>query len=105
MAPVAPLGRARALKRVEEGDLPFSFGSPHPTVAIVQQDGKFRVRELCIDEDEAARSHSEAMARGTGWTPEREYALGKPTGQIFAEASTREELLTLMRSMPWPAHW
>ena len=74
-------------------------------MAIVEQDGKLRIRELCIDHDEAARAHNEAIAKGKGWSPEQHYALGKPTGQIFAEASTREELVTVMRSMPWPAHW
>src|SRR5262245_47778660 len=105
MAPIEPLGRVRAMQYDEGRDMPFYFGSPHPTVAIVQQDGKFRIRELCTDEDEAGRARAAAMANGTRWTPEQEYDLARPTGQIFAEASTREELLALMRSMPWPAHW
>jgi hypothetical protein len=53
MAPVAPVGRARALAAVRAGTLPLWMGSPHPFVAIVEQDDRFRLRRLVVDADEA----------------------------------------------------
>jgi hypothetical protein len=105
MAPVAPTGRARAIEHVAKGELPFWFGSPHPTVAIVEQDGVFRIRQLVIDEAEARAASERALAKRESWMPEHYYALGKPTGTIFAEAATREELIEQMRTMSWPASW
>lgn len=106
MAPVAPLGRDRAIALVEEGTLPVSLGSPHPTVMVVEQEGKFRIRELVIDRVEAEAAAAAAKrARTPSWMPEHYYALGRPTGQIFAEAASREQLVEVMRTMSWPEHW
>lgn len=102
---MAPLGRDRAIELVKQGKLPIWFGSPHPTVAIVEQDGVFRVRELVIDEAEARAASEQALARGKSWMPESYYALGKPTGKIYAEARSRDELIDQMRAMKWPADW
>jgi hypothetical protein len=94
------------MQLVAEGQLPFSFGSPHPTVSVLEQDGTFRIRELVVDragaEAAAAAAH---RARTPSWMPEHYYALGRPTGTIYAEAASRAELLELMRTMPWPADW
>jgi len=106
MAPVAPVGRSRAIQLVQEGPLPISLGSPHPTVMIVQQDGKFRIRELVVDRDAAEAAAAAARrSRSPSWMPEHYYALGKPTGQIFAEGSTKAELVEAMGTMTWPEHW
>lgn len=105
MAPMPPLGRARALQLVAAGSLPIHFGSPHPCAAIVEQDGRFRIRDLVIDPAEADASRSAALAARQSWMPENYYALGKPTGPIHCEAATRDELLEKMQTMPWPAHW
>lgn len=105
MAPVAALGRDRAIQLVKQGKLPFSFGSPHPTVAVVEQDGVFRIRQLVIDEAEARAARERAFASGGSWMPEHHYALGKPTGTVHAEGQTREELIEKMRTMTWPASW
>jgi hypothetical protein len=105
MAPVAPLGRDRAIQLVKQGKLPFSFGSPHPAVAVVQQDDVFRLRQLVIDETEARTASERALAGGGMWMPEHHYALGKPTGTIYAEGRTREDLIEKMRTMDWPASW
>lgn len=102
---MAPLGRKRAMDLVRQGKLPIYFGSPHPTVAIVEQDGVLRIRELVIDQAEAKARGEEAIAAGRGWMPENHYALGMPTGRIYVEAKAREELLEAMRTMEWPAHW
>jgi len=102
---MAPLGRDRAIQLVREGKLPIWFGSPHPTVAIVEQDGAFRVRQLVIDEAEARASSAAALAAGRSWMPEHYYALGKPTGTIYAEARSRDELIEQLRAMDWPAGW
>lgn len=105
MAPMAPLGRERAMQLVAEGRLPLHFGSPHPCVAILEQDGVFRFRDLVIDEEEARAKSREALAQGKGWMPENHYALGRPTGRIHAEAKTRDELIAILRTMKWQRHW
>jgi hypothetical protein len=106
MAPIAPLGRTRAIQLVTEGTLPVTFGSPHPSVMVLKQEGMFRIRELVVDEV-AARDAAEASrrARTPSWMPEHYYSLGRPTGKVFAEAASRTELLELMATMPWPAEW
>ena len=106
MAPTAPLGRETAIALVENSRLPLSLGSPHPTVMVVEQDGKFRIRQLVVDRADAeAAAEAAKRARTPSWMPEHYYALGKPTGQIFAEAESRAQLLEVMRTMDWPAHW
>ena len=105
MAPIAPLGRDRAIDLVKQGKLPLWFGSPHPTVAAVEQDGVFRIRQLVIDEAEARAASEQARANRRPWMPEQYYELGKPTGEIYAEARSREELIEQMRTMDWPASW
>jgi hypothetical protein len=105
MAPMPPLGRARAIQMVREGRLPLSFGSPHQTVAILLQDGVYRIRALVVDDAEARASNERAIARGESWMPEHYYALGKPTGTIHAEVSSIEELVATMQTMSWPHHW
>ena len=106
MAPTAPVGRTRAIQLVQEGTLPISLGSPHPTVVIVQQDGKFRIRELVVDREGAEAAAAAARrSRSPSWMPEHYYALGKPTGTIFAEAPSKAELVTVMATMTWPEHW
>jgi hypothetical protein len=90
---------------VRQGALPIHFGSPHPTVAIVEQEGTFRIRALEIDAAEARAKQQEAFAAKRGWMPEQHYALGKPTGRIFLEVATREALLEAIATMPWPADW
>ena len=105
MAPCAPLGRENAMKLVRDDELPITFGSPHPHTAIVEQDGVFRIRQLVVDQEEARRSHEEAFGKGAGWMPEQYYALGKPTGEIYVEAKTKDELLARMKTMHWPSDW
>jgi hypothetical protein len=105
MAPLPPVGRARALALVEKGSLPVHLGSPHPSVMIVEQGGVFRIRDLVIDPREADAAREAALAQRKPWMPEHYHALGTPTGTIHAEAATRDELLAAMRAMDWPAHW
>jgi hypothetical protein len=105
MAPVAPLGKNRALALLRAGKLPFSFGSPHPCVAILEQDGVFRVRELVIDPGEAEATAKAAMAERGCWTPEQHYALGKPTGRVFIEAPTRDALAEKIEAYQCPREW
>ena len=105
MAPLPPLGRARAVQLVRDGALPFTFGSPHPKVAILRQDGVYRIRGLAVDPGEARASHDRALAAGQSWMAEHYYALGVPTGPIHVEASSIPELLAAMETMPWPDDW
>lgn len=91
---------------VEEGSLPISFGTPHPMVMVVEQEGKFRIRELVVDRNGAEAAAAAARrARSPSWMPEHFYALGQPTGKIFAEADSRAELIEVMRTMSWPENW
>ncbi len=105
MAPVAPLGRKEAMKLVAAGKLPLYFGSPHQHVAIVGQDGVFRIRALVVDKAEADASFREAQAKGKSWLGEHYAALGKPTGEIYAESPTIDGLLATMETMHWPNDW
>jgi hypothetical protein len=105
MAPSAPTGRARAIQLVQEGPLPISLGSPTPAALIVEQEGKFRIRELVVDRVAAEAAASSKRARSPSWMPEHYYALGAATGTIFAEAASRAELVELMSTMSWPETW
>jgi hypothetical protein len=105
MSPVAPLGRDAAIELVLTGKLPIWFGSPHPHTAIVEQDGVFRIRKLVVDPAEADESRTTAFAKHESWMPEHYYALGKPTGAIHVEASSRAELAEKMKAMQWPSDW
>ena len=105
MAPVAPLGKNRVLALLRAGALPFSFGSPHPFVAVLEQDGVFRVRELIVDPAEAEAAAKAAMAERGCWMPEQHYALGKPTGRVFLEAPTRDALAEKLEAYQWPREW
>ena len=106
MGTVGPLGRDRAIALVEQGRFPITFGTPPSVVAVVEQEGKFRIRELVIDRGEAeAAAAAAGRARTPSWMPEHHYALGKPTGKIFAEAATRDELIAAMRTLSWPDSW
>ena len=105
MAPVAPLGKNRALALVRAGKLPFACGSPHPAVCVLEQEGRYRVRELVIDPAEASRAMTASLAAGHGWTPEQHYALGQPTGRVFLEARTLEELAEAIEAYAWPQEW
>lgn len=81
---MTPLGRRRAIELVQAGSLPIWLGSPQPHTAIVEQNGRFRIRGVVAAEgsDDAA-----------------------PTGKIYAEALTRDELIDLIKTMSWPEHW
>ena len=105
MAPMAPLGRDAAVKLIREGKLPIWFGSPHPMVMILEQDGVFRVRQLVIDQAKAKADNQAALAAGRSWMPEHYYALGEPTGTIYLEAPTREALIDGVMTMTWEPHW
>lgn len=105
MAPVAPVGRARALAALRAGELPLFMGSPHPFLALLEEDGVVRIRELVVDPAEAEAARAAALAAGGGWTPEQQHALGKPTGEIHLQASTRDELASLLELIDWPGHW
>ncbi|MGE0871016.1 MAG: hypothetical protein AB7P03_20800 [Kofleriaceae bacterium] len=103
MASSAPIGRERAIQLVADNALPVALGSPKPKAMVVEQDGSFRIRELVINYDEIASSRS--RARSPSWMPEHYFSMGRPTGKIFAEAASLDELLAVMRTMPWPSDW
>lgn len=105
MAPSPRTSRERAIELVESGHLPLWLGTPHPGVQILEQDGRYRIRQLVIDEAEAHAAGKAAMASGGGWSPEQHYSLGRPTGSIFVDAATKDELVALMRTMVWPDYW
>ena len=94
MAP--PIGRQAAIDKVVAGELPFSCGP----VMVLEQDGKFRIRQLMTDPYSLT-----ARARSPSWMPEHHYLQGVPTGIVYAEADTLEELAEIMRTMEWPQAW
>ena len=102
---MAPLGRDAAIRFVLTGNLPITFGSPHPHTAIVEQEGVFRIRQLVVDPAEEEASRNAAFAKHESWMPENYYALGKPTGVVYVEAPTREALAATMKTMTWPNDW
>lgn len=105
MAPLPPLGRAHVIERIARGGLPFRFGSPHPSVMVLEEDGRFRLRELVISREEARAAAEAAHARQDSFMPEDLYELGRPTGRIYADAASRLELIELLRTIDWPESW
>lgn len=94
------------MQRVARGELPFDFGSPHPHVMILEQDGKFRIRALVVDPADVKKARAPGgVFAGDMFLPEQYYELGRPTGKIYVETNTRDELLARMRDMKWPADW
>lgn len=105
MAPIAPTGRARALEQLRRGKLPVYLGSPHPSATLLLQDGRYRLRELVIDQARAKSASEEALAKGEPWMPEHYYALGEPTGRIHAEAEELEAFIRAVEALTWPEDW
>ena len=105
MAPIPPLGRTAALAQIRAGRLPIWLGSPHPSAMILEQAGRFRVRDLVIDPAEATAARDAALAGGKSWLPEQYYELGKPIGTLHVDAASLEELAKLVEAMAWPATW
>jgi len=102
---MAPGGKTRVLAALTGNFLPYWFGSPHPFVCLVEQDGVFRVRSLVVDAAEAKSASEKAFDDGTGWMPENHAALAKPTGKILIEAPTREAMAKKLNAYKWPADW
>jgi hypothetical protein len=105
VAPLAPLGKARLLELLGQGTLPLRFGSPHPCTMVLQEDGVFRMRELVVDAEESRKAGQAAIRAGQGWMPEHHFALAKPTGRIYLEAKTLDELREKIEAFKWPKHW
>ncbi|MGH7285419.1 MAG: hypothetical protein ACRELY_28180 [Polyangiaceae bacterium] len=105
MSPCLPLGKKKAMELVKKRKIPFQFGTPHPFVAVVEQEGKLRIRRLLVDPVESRAQGEGALMRGEEWMPEHHYALGQPTGEIFVEAASTRELLERMAEMDWPEDW
>jgi hypothetical protein len=105
MSSTNPVGRAHAIQLVTKSDLPIQLGSTRK-VMVVEQDKVFRIREVVIDQAEiTAATNAAGRTRSPSWMPTHHYALGRPTGEILAEAASREELIEVMRTMPWPEDW
>jgi hypothetical protein len=106
MALLGPVGRTRAIELVSDGEIPLPLGYPQPKVMVVEQEGAFRIRELVTDPAavQAAATVS-TRARSPSWVPSHYFSLGAPIGEIFAEASSRDELIAAMLTMPWPEDW
>ena len=104
MASVVPAGREHAIELLSNSSLPIYLGSPHPRVAIVEQEGVFRIRDL--QKDEAGRVEvSNQRRRSPSWMPEHYFTLGRPTGKVHVEAESREALAAMMATMEWPDGW
>jgi hypothetical protein len=100
------MGRAKVIEQLKAGTLPVWIGSPHPSAIVVAQDGRFRIRELVVDREEAERAANAAQrTRSPSWMPEHYYALGQPTGKIYVEASSLAELVDKIAAMDWPENW
>jgi hypothetical protein len=96
------------MQLVTDGALPIPLGSPTPKAMIVEQDRKVRIRELVIDvagAEAAARAAAAQRPRSPSWMPEHYYSVGQPSGTILVEATSRAELVELMREMAWPPEW
>lgn len=101
-----PIGRDAAIKRVLDGELPFVLGAPRSAVMVLEQEGVLRIRELVVDPVKAAAAPQQsARARSPSWMPEHHFAQGRPTGKIYAEATSPAELAEQIRTMPWPSDW
>lgn len=106
MAPLPPFGKSQVLQwlRGRAGG-PLWFGSPHPCVCVVKQDGVWRLRELALEPDVLRRASEDALKHGRPFMPEHAADLQTPTGKIHLEAPTREALAVLVEGYTWPRQW
>lgn len=105
MAPRAPVGKKLALSLLDQGKLPIRLGSPHSYVAILEQEGLFRVRQLVADPEQVRAASEQAQKNHKSFMPEHVEALALPTGKIFLEAPSREALRAQLEAYAWPRDW
>ncbi|MBP6629967.1 MAG: hypothetical protein KBG28_17425 [Kofleriaceae bacterium] len=97
-------GKQDAIAQVEGGAFPIWLGQGRPQAAIIEEDGRFRIRAVVVD-PQAVAAASTPRTRTPSWMPVHQVARGWPGGEIFAEAASREELVEVIRAMPWPPGW
>jgi hypothetical protein len=100
------MGKQGLIRQLQNGNVPFTFGSPHPHMGVAEQDGVFRLRKLVINQQKAMADSLAARAAGRSWQPEHYYGLGEPIGEVMLEAPTLKELIAKIEAYePWPQNW
>lgn len=89
----------RFLARLRKGastlaTTPVRFGSPHPTHAVVKEDGVFRVRQLVLSKAKA----DAYLAEHKMFMPEHAAEISDPVGKIELEAPTLDGLISLLQA-------
>jgi hypothetical protein len=77
---------------------PLGFGASHYSHVVVVEAGVWRVRPLVLD-----RARADAyLAEHGRFMPEHAEMLSEPGPKIVLEAASLEDLITALRSAPWP---
>jgi hypothetical protein len=100
------MGKQGLIRELKKGNVPLTFGSPHPHMGVAEQDGVFRLRKLVINQEKAKADSEAARAARRSWMAEHYYALGEPIGEVMIEAPTLKELIAKIEAYePWPRDW
>jgi hypothetical protein len=103
MAPRILESKAQFLERLKRGAQalatgPIGFGQHHFSLAVVLEEGRYRVRRLVLPPGKA-----EAYLKEHGmFMPEHAEMLSEPIGEIVFEAETLEGLISLIEKARWP---
>jgi hypothetical protein len=74
------------------GTRPVRFGSPHHSRAVLEEDGRYRVRALVLEREKA-----DAYLKEHGmFMPEHAELLSEPTGPIELDCATLDELISAL---------
>ncbi len=110
MAPRAPTGRPKLiamLRASAEPFVPIGIGNPSLLVAVVREDGVWRLRRL----EHSAEGFAEVVERqrsaGRALFPEHLDTLSvrRPSGEVLAEAADLDAFIAALDGLDWPANW
>ena len=72
-------GKQDAIAQVEGGAFPIWLGQGRPQAAIIEEDGRFRIRAVVVD-PQAVAAASTPRTRTPSWMPVHQVARGWPGG-------------------------
>ena len=109
MAPRPPWSRQGVVQylRGPGPHLPLLLGSPHlhGGVAVVREEGVYRLRRLACDEAGLEAFREQQHATGKPFYPEHVDQFQRPTGAVLAEAASLDDFVTALEGIPWEPGW